>query len=126
MADNVMIDARDLYSRSDSVTASQAAGLLDLRTDTVAKLLANGVIPFQEVRGLHQRFPRKMINREDIAAFTAKYVSIAQLVKETGLDRNLINAKMRSRNIRPAFSPSVFRTALILKVDVVPLLEGIA
>ncbi|WHO84168.1 TniQ family protein [Rhizobium leguminosarum] len=126
MADNVMIDFRELDPWGDFVTALQAAILLAIRTDTVAKLLAHGVIPYREANGLNQRFPRKMINRRDIAAFVGKYVSIAQLVEQTGLDRNLINAKMRSRNVRPAFPPAEFKTAFILRSDVERLLEGIA
>ncbi|MFS2154793.1 TniQ family protein [Rhizobium sp. Rhizsp42] len=123
MADNVMIDFRQLDPPGDFVTALQAARLLDIRTDTVAKLLANGVICCREVSGLNQRFRRKMISRADIAAFVGRYVSIGQLVKETGLDRNVINARMRSRDIRSAFSPSEFRTAFMLRADVVRLLQ---
>ncbi len=123
MADNIMLDFRDLDPPGDFVTALQAATLVNVRSDTLAKLLAHGVIPYREVSGLSQRFKRKMVDRKDIAAFVDKYVSIAQLVAETGLDRNLINARMRSRGVRPVFPPAEFRTAFIERDKAKNLLE---
>ncbi|WP_018896474.1 TniQ family protein [Rhizobium sp. 2MFCol3.1] len=123
MADNVMLDFSELDPPGDFVTALQAATLLNVRSDTLAKLLVHGVIPYREVSGLNQRFKRKMVDRKDIADFVDRYVSIAQLVAETGLDRNLINARMRSRGVRPVFPPAEFKTAFIERNKVPRLLE---
>ncbi|MGO4115089.1 TniQ family protein [Rhizobium ruizarguesonis] len=125
MADNVMIDFRELDPRGGFVTALQAAQLLAVKTDTIAKLLAHGVIPFRDTSGETRRFPRKMINRKDIVSFVDKYVSLAELARMTGLHRNYIHAKIVSRLVHPAFPPRQFKTVFILRDEVAGLLEGI-
>lgn len=123
MADNLLIDTHELSPEASWVTASEASRLLDIRDSAFAKLLSKGVIPYRDAAGLSQRFRRKMIDRSAIKAFSEKYVTIAQLVRQTGLDRNTINGMMRSQNIRPAFPPAEFRAAIFLRSKVKKLLD---
>ncbi|WP_216332590.1 TniQ family protein [Rhizobium sp. X9] len=124
LADNLLVDPSELRSGDgQQVGIGEAARILDVILPTMSKLVEYGVIPHGVDLTRPYKSGQKVVVRQDIAAFAERYVSVRHLVKETGLDRNLIQAKMKPANVRPAFPRNQFKTLFILKSEVGRLFE---
>lgn len=124
LADNLMVDPSELGPKSeDYVGIGEAAIILDAIPATMSKLVEHGAIPHMIDETRPYKKGQTVVSRQEIALFAERYVSVRHLVKETGLDRNLIQAKMKAKNITPTFPRDEFKTLFILKSEVERLLE---
>jgi len=125
LLDNLMLDPAEFKSSAleqTHLTAAQACIVLDIRRGSMAKLVRANIIPAIELRPKAQRFATKFILKADLEIFEKRYCTIGRLVDSTGLDRNTIRGRMRTRKIKPAFSPVEYGVCLLRSEDVARVL----
>ncbi|WP_276120046.1 TniQ family protein [Pararhizobium qamdonense] len=127
--DDLVVDSDEFTRSADSsglVSAGEACRLLDIRAASLTRLLALGVFEFSEEQNRPQRFARRMIDRSEIDAFRERYVTIAQLVRSTGLDRGTVHSRIKAEGIRPAFPPAKYGAFYMERTEVEKLLPDMA
>ncbi|MGF9565114.1 TniQ family protein [Neorhizobium sp. BT27B] len=88
------------------VSLRNAAVELALHHNVVFKLTKHGVFT-KTFERTGRRFV--MLDRTEVAEFKARYISVGQLVKETGIDRNTLLGRARAKKIEAVFPPTEVR-----------------
>lgn len=120
LADCIMISPREIATTvlaDTHVNATAAASILGFPRSSVSKFLNNGVLEFtrsDSVRAVAEH----MISLEDLDTFRKRYISIGQLAKSTGMDKNTLTARTKTRNIQPAFPRKEYGVFLFKREEV--------
>lgn len=100
------------------LTATEAANELDIRGGVLSKLLKHDVIKCVEAKTKAQQFPVKLIRSSEVKEFKSRFVTIGQLQKSSGIDRNTIRRRMTTQGIEPVFPPTEMLACFIDRSDV--------
>jgi hypothetical protein len=110
--------AEETDTSAACVTSTAAAAILDVRSGVITALLKEGILPYDDVKSSSNRFTKRMIPKAEIDALAARFVTIGQLVRASGLDRNLINGRMRRLKIASGFEGKSLGAKFIRRDDV--------
>ena len=99
--------------------------MLDVRSDTLALLFQNKILGFKDEKRPN-RFVKRFVPVVEIENFKALYVSVRQIVNSSGLDRNLVVARLNKLKIADAFPGKELKTKFVLRSDLGRLLEDVS
>lgn len=119
LSERLLVDPREFEANNTSSIGSKGLGhLLRISGLTVARLLEMKLLS-HTVSG-----PHCVIPLHEVETFRLKYVSLSELEKTSGIHRNLLQYRARSKNVAPAFPVEEVKTVFFLRESVPVLLAA--
>lgn len=119
LTERLLVDPHEFDAMSPSSIGSKGLGqLLSISGLTVARLLKMKLLS-HTVSG-----PHRVIPLHEVETFRLKYASLSELEQTSGIHRNLLQYRARSKNVAPAFPIEKVKTVFFFRESVPALLAA--
>lgn len=85
----------------------------------VKALVEHGHLPVRRVLNPASRHAIQLVDRKDLEAFRAKYVALAELAAERGVNLRKVLVELRDMGVHPALDPAIYKARFYRRKDIV-------
>lgn len=125
LLDDVMVHPSELKNTRFSgthVDNAEALGILEISQRSLRALQNNRLIGFDEVRSDNGAVVYRVTSRANLFEFRERYLTVNQLMKESGLSQRQVRSLIRTNGVKPAIPTADGDCAFYERMKIEPLI----
>lgn len=127
LLDDVMVHPSELKNTRFSgthVDNAEALGILEISQRSLWALQNNRLIGFDEVSSDNRAVVYRVTSRAELVEFRERYVTVNQLMKESGLSQRQVRSLIRTNGVKPAIPTADGDCAFYERMKIEPLIAN--